>query len=1123
MRRVRFVKTQLILPAALLAAAIGSGAYAQETTSSKSSDIIKPAEPFDPKCGVSNPVCSAWQAFRNAHPFPYQSIEAKRLTDGSLVIFLFEPAPVLTRQELDGLIKKAFGSDLLSLQRRRWKIGPDGWLEDVLLHVNAGASAGEPLEDGVTRQRVAFLHLALFGTAAGGNLPIHGETFPDNTKGLPDITITGAQLRSWISDSRLLWRRLDQAEFTPLQFNAIVAPGMIGTFAASDKSLVTLAVPSSLLRSAPAIAAKLDPVRVPFRLFALATDAVIGVTLEANGQVLLIGRARTTPVTVVAPLRFETFRLIASQSEDELAQSYERTALFAGKMGSLHDWAPIYLSRALYDTEFGALLNITDQLLKSWSQGGNVEYIHFNYPGKGAVPFESDAPKGKPRPLSEVLSDKENSSSVLFNWNTAGVGVFSLTAQGKVLVASHTGSLPVTYGSDVNNGEMKMGHLFPYEDKAYAYFQSQRDANLARVVSYAMIYQFCRAIAADATAQGTKSRSKDANDPALRARRDAAGVLTDATARLIGEFRSSKLEITSKARSEIQGLLADFAKQYPGTTDRQLAAILADRMSPESKSLQSKRADQAKALSSKLSQLVDQYNPRIEKLKDRAGAYSLQVQTAKETGLQSTLTLSGLISEKSAIQAEDEHLKGLRGEIENLQSQLEEMAKRLASNPISKLQRKLADLAGMEDIDPIYEAFRSKFEYEPAGCIKTPSVVVSWSSELFQALFTSGGHNLASRTLRFEPSANVKDVMIEQTSKGPILRYNPQFAARVEGSAARLARLVEHEKMTNPKELLASIPIQAAPTAPKNVALHLNTRSAAEPFGAAVAKVYEQPTELASKLRAQADANPCCIFLASDQSGVSFATMRGPKPPPVVYQLGDARAVQSFVAKEGPGGKPLVFIDSPRAHVQATLANAEMAGKPVNLASLSGLAEVLGSRRAGAEEARVTTMSIKGLNGKVTGLHTMSGQIRETFANRFLTRQPATVWQRSTLRILDQAETETFAKSQGWNLTEGSPNVVIVRMAETSNAVTEIGAAASFEAGKEQTGRVAISSEATRLFGEVKLRGASPAQFAAALRDGIQRLFATGIRKVNVFVRDGSETTLFSFRLGHDGEVVQTD
>ena len=110
----------------------------------------------------------------------------------------------------------------------------------------------------------------------------------------------------------------------------------------------------------------------------MASDVVVGASWSGTDALLIVGRQRQVPLDVLPPLRFETFALLADVDARELAQSYERTTPFAGKLRAGDyanaDWAPIYLSDPLIDSEFGALLNITDQMLKSWSSAGDIDY-----------------------------------------------------------------------------------------------------------------------------------------------------------------------------------------------------------------------------------------------------------------------------------------------------------------------------------------------------------------------------------------------------------------------------------------------------------------------------------------------------------------------------------------------------------------------------------------------------------------------------------------------------------------------------------------------------------------------------------------------------------------------------
>ncbi|MFI4855062.1 MAG: hypothetical protein ACIAQF_08820 [Phycisphaerales bacterium JB065] len=195
---------------------------------------------------------------------------------------------------------------------------------------------------------------------------------------------------------------------------------------------------------------------------------------------MILARERQVPVTVLPPLRWEMIRDLAAATGKPLAQSYERSLFAAGPTWKGWDWAPIYLSPELLDSEYGSILNCTDQMLKGWSLAGLVEYRNFPHPLPERLPFNG--------PLVTQLGAEE----LLFNWNTAGFGVTSHTAQGVLYATNRTGALPVTYRSDSQPHEQFDPEVALFEEQAYAYFASLNNPMLARVVQYTALYQIFR-------------------------------------------------------------------------------------------------------------------------------------------------------------------------------------------------------------------------------------------------------------------------------------------------------------------------------------------------------------------------------------------------------------------------------------------------------------------------------------------------------------------------------------------------------------------------------------------------------------------------------------------------------
>ena len=196
--------------------------------------------------------------------------------------------------------------------------------------------------------------------------------------------------------------------------------------------------------------------------------------VASDAELAIIGRERVAPVSMLPPLRAETILQLAAANTAELAQSYERKFLFAGRFDQNDDWAPIYLSDELIDTEYGSLLNITDQMLKSWSNHGEIKYANFNYPDPSRYPFAG--------PIMTVFKVNE----LTFNWNTKGAGYSSHRDPYDVFALNRLGALPVDYLARSRDDLQKA------EDTAYSYFNHLSDPNLVRVVQYAGMYQIFR-------------------------------------------------------------------------------------------------------------------------------------------------------------------------------------------------------------------------------------------------------------------------------------------------------------------------------------------------------------------------------------------------------------------------------------------------------------------------------------------------------------------------------------------------------------------------------------------------------------------------------------------------------
>ena len=1083
-RGVRLPSIALVL--ALLGAPVAS---AQQTRRLQGRAIA-----FKPQC-ASDPSCEAWAQFRTGHPYPYQSIQWKELPDHRMAIMLLEPPPVMAKAEMEKLVHSAFGGDIESFQRFRWQMGIDGWLEDTVLTL-AGPITSDPLKDPLLRDRIAFLHLLLFGTSFGATFDLQKDRlFATPSEAPPSLRISPGEVRRWMTDATLRWQTLADAPYDTVAWQSIAGQRQTGAFIASDRSLVLLTFPGEILKKAPVDEGALNPLRVPFRCFAMASDSIAGAFQATNGQIAILGRPRTQSVASVPPLRFETFKLLASQTSDELSQSYERRSVFAGKMLSgeyiMRDWAPIYLSDALIDTEFGALLNTTDQLLKSWSQAGTIEYLHFNYPKPPVYPFKTA--------LSTKVKTDSGSNSVLFNWNTAGSAVIVNSNVGNALGVRETGALPVTYGAGLRN--LETDQLLVDEETAYKYFAERRDANLERVVQYTLLYQFFRMAGGYANEKLAKVSEPPGQERAVRARREAAAVRVKATLKLLADVEAGRIRMDAKEKEEFASKLRRFRLQNPAlATDSQIASIVADRFSDESKKLSAARKSKLLAAIAEVDGEIDEFNRIVRNGNSR---FALP--------LSSDRPVADLPVIKKDIEKKEQALK--------LSQQ---------DNPIEDVRNILISVAeDRPELDEVRRGFVESYRYEPAGSIKTPSIVVSWDSESISLV---GGHNIGARALKMEVSTNVSGISLVDTENGKVLRYNPSKASSVEAHATELARAVEHGHVTNVADL-ESIIAPAVPVRSRMAALKLpkaaSTGSAPDAWSARLGnRVFTAKSQFVDKLAVMSETSACCEFVAYDEAGTAFATERSPHPPPVTitYELRDTPSLTAHIEGAAKRGRPLVFLDTPEAHVEAISLQATVENG--NTRGLNEMAAWLGKGHSAVREARMDGIAATDLNGSVGFLKTLANKAdagARALLNRLTLREPATSWVQAEVKRMDVIEVNNIVRQIGWDAEkDGIPAAVMVKFgaADANGPPIDVSVVAGFAQADLPAGRNALYAIHEKSIALTRAKRESLARYALTVKSEMQRLPQARAKRLAVVVRRGKTKQLLSMREWQDWMVT---
>lgn len=705
---------------------------------------------------------SDWNAFRARYKFHIQTIAISRPHEnGSRSLIISEPPPHMT---LDGLLQ--IDPFLKNPHVMTQHIGHDGWVKDVLFELPA---LSERELDSLSIKLSRYLFFTAYKTSV---LLISPSPGPAAEKLPLDLKISAAQLRSWTSGG--VGKFVPLLGGAPQDLSEILQGKPGGVFFSSSPGLVLWAFPSH---------EDLAVRRIEAREFAMDSDVILG-AISNGAMVGVIARERVVPCDVVPPLRVETILLLASAKTDELAQSYERRHFAAGKFDSEKnaDWAPIYLSDQLIDTEYGSLLNITDQLLKSWSLNDTVTYENFDYPKPRIWPFF-------PKPLDQLLDVPE----LTFNWNTTGAGYSAEGGEFTILALNRTGALPVSY---IPEGQTKNARLEKIvadkEDTAYRQFAQMNDPNLVRVVQYASLYQIFRRFNVTATVPaGAPAPSEDVLTNEVMAMLRAFSELTEEKTESNLKALVDKKEITPAEVVEILSSLDRFAdlqemlrqaiQRWGDPGLRQLAEML---VSPRGS------ADQMEGALKRLFAIVEQLpDTELEKIVgDMSSAAKILA------------ALGNPASPVSKLQPEDQRVLALHAIASDI-TDARSLVRALTGTAVASLKT-------------IYEGSHTRLV---TSWIHTSSIVVSFGTDVL----ATGGHNIDARVTEFRESNSVPRRTVRVIGEGDdrVVLYNPadrDFPRALTRYAARYGRDLSNEALQ--RILTERIP-PPGPPLPRNVAL----------------------------------------------------------------------------------------------------------------------------------------------------------------------------------------------------------------------------------------------------------------------------------------------------------------
>ncbi|MCX6155679.1 MAG: hypothetical protein NT007_16110 [Candidatus Kapabacteria bacterium] len=635
---------------------------------------------------------NTWQQFREKFKFHYQTLAVEHIqSDDSYVIVISEPPNQFSLIDLKDFFKN-YNS---SIKVKEHKIGYDGWLKDAVVAIN-GINSND------LDELIGNLSKFLFHSdykAYYIKLPVTRNIFPYLQTEV-NYQITPAELQNWLlNEHETFYELKNKAHSSPLK--ALFKENRTGIFYNKDTGLVLW-----LLKVSSDISSQIQKENI--RRFALDADMILGSV--SDGKLLaIVGRERKNDVYELAPLEVETLLLLADANKEELAQSYERNHLVAGKQAGGKDWAPIYLSQELQNTEFGSLLNITDQLLKSWSMNGIINYEKFNYLMPDHWAF------------SNGVDNYLKVSGLVFNWNTKGA-VYSLKSDNYDFVAiNQSGSLPVSYFPDGSKEDVKDDLVKLSQEKAYNFFSGLNNPDLIRVVQYSALYQIFTKYKIKAKEYKTHN-SIENFDFFTKHIKDFFVKIRDLS-------KKDKIELTKRLSKESFETFKAYFKAENEKSLKETAEILNISID----SLKMRYPSKPKPENDSINSII---------LEELANDYKLKIDSAQLI-VKILFEQLTLVEQRAFFQKLSNPQKSV-----NL-SNLEEMHIyfwiRDFNRNTDKFKLFKSDYSSFfgKSIEGLKEDYINFNSSNKANWIKTPSIVQSWSSN--DSAFVIGGHNIDSR------------------------------------------------------------------------------------------------------------------------------------------------------------------------------------------------------------------------------------------------------------------------------------------------------------------------------------------------------------------------------------------
>jgi hypothetical protein len=692
------------------------------------------------RCTGGAQLCDTWVRFRQQTPWPYQTLGLRRLASGEYIVLVSEPPPTATQAQLDALLAAVFGSAIVERGRARFPTGIDGWLEDTLLQVRIDEPRG-------TRQvlsghdlkpwsipawlaeRLHYVHRSLHLTREGFYVDDLQAiaSLPAQPK-VPTVAVSARDVDAWLAPTRD-WLALG-SQTERRKWPQVLQPISPAVYYLPGDGLVALALPADVSR---------ERLAEPLRMFGIASDVTVAAVRSKGGGLVLLGRSRQLPLTLLPPIRLETFMMLQRSRGRELGQSYERRRIFAGKLlkGPAFgwDWAPIFLSGNLEDSELGTLLNLADQVLKSWSQHGDVIYYAFDYRAPDAYPFGQ-------LEASEYFQQKLQTTSLTFNWNTTGFSTWVDMPSGGIITPDRSSVLPITYIPGSGSSDASTTRLArDAADRAREVFAAQGDPLLARVAQHTLLFHALGTVGPPPSAPTSPSERRYRTDMVNDALRQQA------------ERWLAAPEVTKTLDPAVSADIETLRGKM-GLNTKQIAELLVRPATRDlSQMVEARQQAQAayRTLFESGTYLQTRTSATFERMCREVNGTKVKVDKGERCNYQwpQSRPLPASVQEFDRLSREtSDVIAQLEQQAGSLRAQDEALAKEWErQTTVLRIVTKVAGRAG--DTWDEWSVLRSVLEnasrVNTAGAIQTPSVVLSRDSKNF---FSVGGHNIGANPTR---------------------------------------------------------------------------------------------------------------------------------------------------------------------------------------------------------------------------------------------------------------------------------------------------------------------------------------------------------------------------------------